>query len=204
MRTTIASGVLSTCLLGLSPNLLAAKESLVELARRLAPMPILVERQRELVPSPFDPLVSSADLIVHANIRFVRTYLSDDQSELFTDYAVTSRRVLYQRSLPQSRTLTVAPILLTVWGGRTMLEGVDVELRDKDAPRLGDNSEVVLFLREEGGGSYRLVSDVTGALGITAGTIDFRNSDQAYDERFRKMRGATVEQLDEEVRRLKP
>jgi hypothetical protein len=204
MRTNITKRVLLTCLLFWSPNLLAAKESLVDLARRLAPKPIVIERQRELIPSPFEPMVSSADLIVHATVRPIRTYLSEDQVELFTDYVVTPLRIMYERSLRPSKTPgAVAPIALTVWGGRTMLEGVEVELRDKDAPRLDDNSEVVLYLREDTGGSFRLVSEVTGALGVTAGKVNFLNREQAYDDRFREIKGLSVEQLDAEVRRLK-
>jgi len=194
----------ASCLI-LSPRVAEAKETLVELAKRLAPQPVLIEKQRELVPSAFEPMVSDADLIVHATVKPIRTYLSDDKFELFTDYAVTPLRTLYQRNVRSARVPgAAAPIVLTVWGGRTQIEGVEVELRDKDAPRLEDDSEVVLYLREQPNGFYRLVSDVTGALGVKAGKVTLLNNEHAYDTGFQGLSGLTIDQLDSEVgRRLK-
>jgi hypothetical protein len=204
MPVKILSGVLLLSLTALSPSMRAGKETLVDLARRLAPKPILIERMRELVPSPFEPMVASADLIVHATVRPTRTYLSADQYELFTDYAVTPLRVVYQRSLEPSRTPgSVAAIVVTVWGGRTTVEGVEVTLRDKNAPSFDENPGVLLFLREDGGERYRLVSEMTGALGVAAGRVHFLNEEHAYDDRFRELKGESLDQLDDRVRRLK-
>ena len=83
------------------------------------------------------------------------------------------------------------------------IEGVDVVLRDLNAPELGDRVEAALFLKENGPGRYRLVSDVTAALGVTAGRIRFLNADEAYDERFKSIRGSTIDQVQREMDRLK-
>jgi hypothetical protein len=202
-RKSVYSSVV-TALLVSTGNPAAAKETLVELARRLAPMPILIERQRELVSSPFEPLVAEADLIVHATVTPIRTYLSADQREVFTDYAVSPIRMLFKRNVDASATPgVVASIVMTAWGGRMTVEGVEVVLRDRNAPQLGDRVEAALFLKEDAPGRYRLVSDVTGALGVTAGRIRFLNADEAYDERFKSIRDSTIDQVQREVERLK-
>jgi hypothetical protein len=192
------------CALALASTsaVLEAKETLDQLATRLA-KPIFIERQRELTPAPFQPTVVDADLIVHATVKPIRTYISDDRFELFTEFAVTPLRVLYQRTTPSSNVPAPAtPIVFTVWGGRTLVAGVEVELRDKDAARLEDGSEVVLYLRQDGR-SYRLVSEVAGILGVKGGRVDFLNSDYAYDSDFRRLRGASIDRLQDEVRLLK-
>ena len=47
---------------------------------------MFVERTREVVPTTLEAVIPSADLIVYGRVAPVRTYLSDDQRELFTDY----------------------------------------------------------------------------------------------------------------------
>lgn len=184
----------------------AGKETLVELARRSAPAPVLIERMREIVPASFGPMVSRADLIVRGTVKPMRTYLSGDLYGLLTDYLVTPSRTLYQRSVNTSaRPGTTEPIMFTTWGGRTALEGVEVVLRDRDAAELEPGAEVILYLVEESRtrGRYRLASELTGAMGVVGGRIQLLGKPAAYDERFRRFSGVTVEEVEREVRLLK-
>lgn len=202
LKRTLAGLVLAAVVS--SPGILAAKETLIELAKRLAPTPIFIEKQRELIPSSLESTVAGADLIVHGTVTRANTYLSTDQYELFTDYVITPIRFIFQRSvMPTQRPGLPEPIVVTLWGGRTTLEGVDVTLQDKDAPRLETGAEVVLCLRADPSGRYRLVSDITGAIGVIANRLVFLNNEHAYDDAFLELKGASVDQLDRRVQRLK-
>ena len=79
------------------------------------------------------------------------------------------------------------------------IEGVEVVLRDRNAPELNGRMEAALFLKADGPGRYRLVSDLTGALGVTAGRIQFLNAAEAYDERFKLIQGSTLDQVQRDV-----
>jgi hypothetical protein len=180
-----------------------AGPTLVELARRTSPNPVLIERMRELVPVPIELIISRADLIVHGTVTPLRTYLSDDQREVFTEYQVTPARTLFQRSVPQARAPgAAAPVVLTIWGGRTVLEGVEVVLKDRDAPVFEAASEYVLFMTENEArpGAFRLVTDVAGVLGVVDGRVQMLSKDNAYGPSLRALQGLTVDQLDVEVR----
>lgn len=183
-----------------------ASETLVELARRTRPNPVLIERMRELVPAQFEPMVSKADLIVYGTVKRLNTYLSEDQRQLFTDYVVTPVRVMFQKTAPRANTPgTAQPIVFTVWGGRTSIEGVEVILRDKNAPSFDTASQFVLYLieNETRRGTFRLAEDVTGVVGVAGGRIQLLSKDDAYGSTFRRLEGSTVDQLDVEIRRLK-
>src|SRR5947208_15967483 len=89
---------------------------------RMKPGPYVVSRVREVDPLPFEHVVRDADLIVHCSLKKIRTYLSDTQMELFTDYQVIPFTVIAQRQLRASqRPGTQMPIVVRQWGGETTI-----------------------------------------------------------------------------------
>jgi hypothetical protein len=157
---------------------------------------------RELIPARLDEVSARADLIVYGVVELVRTYLSEDGRELLTDYRVTPRRVLRQRSVEATeRPGMPAPIVVTRWGGRMEIEGTEVVLRDYEAPPFEESSEYLLYLTESpmSDGTYVLASEVTGVLSVVDGQVRLPAQDQAYGEGFDRMRGASVDTLETEV-----
>jgi hypothetical protein len=178
-----------------------ASETLPQLARRSAPKPVLIERMRELLPEPFEQVVAGADLIVHGTAMPVRTYLSEDENSLFTDYLISPLRVMFQKSPTVSAIPGVAkPIIVKRWGGKTVINGVDVSETDRDAPAFDAGIELVLCLAlDVKDGTYHMVSDVSGTFAVKNGTI----VPLVNDAKFDRFKGTTIEQLAAEVQLLR-
>ena len=179
----------------------AARLTLPELASRSAPKPVHIQRMRELKLEPFEDIVARAELILHARVNPITTYLSDDQYDLYTDYLVSPLRVLFQKRLIVSPTPgLVQPIVITRWGGDMVINSVQVKLTDRDAPRFDPENEVIVCLiRDAGKDKYRLVSEISGSFRLTNGVVEPFVSFTSY-QRFK---GMTIESLEAEVRRMK-
>jgi hypothetical protein len=190
------------CALSAIATAQADQLTLPQMARRSAPRPVYIERGRELVPVALEEIVATADLIVHGTVAPVSAYLSDDEKELYTDYAVTPLRVILQRGAVTSQAPELPrPIIVKHWGGHTVIEGVDVSLVDTDLPPFANGAEVVLVLKSHMDGKYRISKEVAGVLGVSAGRIATPVSLALRAERFT---GLTIAQFESEVRRLRP
>jgi hypothetical protein len=168
--------------------------TLPEIARLRAPGPVFSERINESVPSRFEPLVA---------------VLSKDQQSLFTEYLVSPIRVIFQKT-PQSGRVPglPAPIIVTRWGGSTVIEGVHVTVRDREAPSLDETPEFVLYLAADDAtkGMYHFVNQLIGAMGVLNGRVQLVAKDDlhANDDGFKQIRaGVTVDELESMVRDIK-
>jgi hypothetical protein len=131
--------------------LIAACATVVALAQRPT-IPQMIERFRPNVPSwpprvrelalvSFEELVSGADVIARATLSLRDTYLSNDETELFTEYDI--------RILSTIATRTVKPgqqMILRQFGGDKIISGVDVRMSDANFPLLPSGQPLLLFL----------------------------------------------------------
>lgn len=178
----------------------AARLTLPELAKLNAPNPVLIERMRELLPEPFDQIVKGADVIVRGTVTPVRTYLSEDQYEVYTDYQLTPVHVVFQKASVGTAApgIISEPITIARWGGTLTIDGVQVTLSDRDAPSFEATADMVVFLAYDGlRRRYRLVSEVAGAFRSQNGVIE----PLVKHERYQRFRGMTFERFETEVRR---
>lgn len=168
-----------------------------------APEPVLLTRIRELVPVTFEETIENADLVVHGTVAPMRTYLSDDQKELYTDYAITPLRVVFQRHVVGSQVPGVAqPIVVKRWGGRMVIDGVQVTVEDMNLASFENGAELVLILRSSEDGKYRIAKEIAGVLGVRGGLISPTIRSVLKSE---QLMGMTVAQFEAEVvRRLRP
>jgi hypothetical protein len=199
--------LITTCVMTVAES--ATILTLPEIARLRAPGPVFSERINESVPSRFEPLVADADLIVHGTVKPIRTVLSKDQQSLFTEYLVSPIRVIFQKT-PQSGRVPglPAPIIVTRWGGSTVIEGVHVTVRDREAPSLDETPEFVLYLAADDAtkGMYHFVNQLIGAMGVLNGRVQLVAKDDlhANDDGFKQIRaGVTVDELESMVRDIK-
>jgi hypothetical protein len=200
----LMAAVCASCLLA-TVAISGANETLVELARRNAPDPVIIERTYEIVPTPFERIAQGASLIVHGTIMPIRTYFSDDQMSIYTDYLVTPLRVIFESSVSQGTATpgVPQPIVMTRWGGTMTIEGVQVILNDRHAQPLESTPELVLALVKTQNGKYQLVSDLTGTFGVRNGSIELLGFDTQFDIHARFM-GMGIGQFESEMKRLKP
>jgi hypothetical protein len=199
-RRTIATVVFLSFGVGVA----AAQLTLPDLAKLRGPKPVSRSRTRELVPPPFEEIVAKADLIVHGRAVATKTYLSDDQMHLYTDYLITPVRVLLQRTVMSTPVpgATPPPIIVRQFGGEMMIDGVTVSDQDDEQPPLQSGAEVLLILvYNKADGKYRLPEDIAGAFSVNGSQIAPLMRPPVKYERFS---GMSLLQLTSEVSRLRP
>lgn len=99
------------------------------------------------------PLIIQSDLVIVGEVVAERARLSDDGTQVLTDYTVVVRELL-ARPEPE-RVAAVAPgqrIVVTKPGGQMQVEGVAVSVEALDFPRLEWLVPYVFFLKQAGGG----------------------------------------------------
>jgi hypothetical protein len=158
-----------------SPAAQSPQLTIPEVLAQIAPEPMWRTRTAELVPPLLPDLVENADLVVHATVTPLRTYMPPDQLELYTDYAVKPIRTFKQRIVPPTqRPGEVPAIVLKKWGGKTTLNGVSVTFQDLDMPEFIPGEELVLLLSyDESDGKYTLTKSA-GAFSVRNGLIEAR------------------------------
>jgi len=163
-----------------------------ELIRLRAPAPFYQSRVRELLPPEIREVTSQAELIVLGRVDSSAAYLSDDQEDLYTDYTVTPLRVIRQSIVATSRTPgAVTPIRVKRWGGRTVIDGVNVTFEDQDLRFFERGDELLLFLRRDSEeGKYQLLG--LAAFEVTDNTIQ----PLVRHPRHEQFRGWTLDQLE--------
>jgi hypothetical protein len=123
-----------------------------QMANVNAPKPLHIERSREFVPLALEAVVS--------------------KRELYTDYLVTRHQVIVQRRLPASPAFgTIPQIVAKRWGGHTSLGGVSASVEDAKLRPFSSGEELVLFLRADKDGKYRIVEEVAGAVHVASGQV---------------------------------
>jgi hypothetical protein len=137
---------------------------LVELHR---PEPVHLSRVREVMPPDLDELARRATLVVRGHVQRIRTYLSEDQRTIYTDYQVESVRLISSRSPLLGADPGRMPIVFTVWGGETMVNGVRVVMDDLNMIPLEDGADTIVFLRPRAtGDALELVSEIAAIFSV--------------------------------------
>lgn len=163
-----------------------------------APQPLVRIRTRELPSVSIKDVAPRVDLVVDGTVAPMGTYMSPDQKDLYTDYLVTPIRVIFQGQVVTSPSPGVArPIVVTRWGGRTLVDGVVVDMEDSDVRPLQSGEEVVLLLtRDQSTSKYHLVSDIIGGFSVRQGQLE----PLARHRSAEQFRGASIAQLESELR----
>jgi hypothetical protein len=158
-----------------------------------------MSRGTEMVTRPFEELVGSSDLVLQASVAPLRTYLSDDQYDVFTDFLVTPLTVLLQRTPDTSAVPGDArSIVVRQYGGRMVLDGVQITAVNRDAVPFDTTPTVVLFLKRAQTGGYELVHERLGVFRVRDGQLEPPTTAGDYS----RFRGMSIGQLDAEIRQL--
>ncbi len=134
--------------------------------------PLYIERINDHIVLPLRDMVQRSDLILQALVRPRRTYLSDNQSWLYTEFEATPIRILAQPRprVPQQQP-GPSPILIEQSGGSAVFNGVEVIVRDSEFHLLPTGEPLVLFLTyDEKNDRYRLLGSAS-AFAVRASRI---------------------------------
>jgi len=116
---------------------------------------------------PFEMMVRDADLIVACPLSVGRTYLSNDEREMYTEYVAAPTKIFAQRHSTAKSTPGPNPILIKHWGGRTEIEGVEVIAEEGVLRLLPTDVPLILFLLYDGATNrYRVYAHSIGAVAV--------------------------------------
>lgn len=143
-----AVGVPATIAAQLNLREMARERAIREPGSRIAAPP---SPPGHFEPRTIEELTRDADVVVRARLRRPHSYLAgENESLMFTDYAIEEPTVLagaleaYVTRTPGAAT---PPLLLTVWGGDLMIDGIRIEGHDSTFDKPQDGAVHLLFLR---------------------------------------------------------
>jgi hypothetical protein len=150
----LRSAVCSLMIAGLVVSSETAPQSLHEAAKRYAerypgqPM-LLPGPVGDTPPKTVAELTRGAEVVFHARVAKLETYLGKDGRRVLTDYAIQDQVLLAGRTAGAvARALdTSKPLVVTVIGGDQTIEGVEVHAHSSDSASIVDGGEYILFLR---------------------------------------------------------
>jgi hypothetical protein len=98
-------------------------------------------------PPSIDAILSDTDTILRATVGEPRSYLSNDQRQVYTDYSLQNPIVVYQQEVVRSNQPGVVPTMtVTVLGGTVDVNGLRYTLKIQALPPLTVGSEYLLLL----------------------------------------------------------
>ena len=115
-----------------------------------------------------DEVLAQADTVVRGVVGQPRSYMSDDQRDVYTDYPVLNPIILYQAQMVTSPTPgVVSAVIVTLLGGTVTVNGLAFIVRVDGLPSLQPGAEG-LFLLKRDGDKYRIAGTIYGAFRIVS------------------------------------
>jgi hypothetical protein len=149
-------------------------QTIPELARQKPANPVVRGRLVDIWPATLEELTTSADLVLDATLTKLKSYFTQDEEEILTDYAIGPTRIfLGQVSPVRAIPGTTNPLLLSFYGGEMTIEGFTVSVVDYAIPAPKNGGRYLLFLRRFGtegryqlnrGGAFEIVDQDLKAL----------------------------------------
>ncbi len=127
---------------------------------------ILPAPPRDYPRKTIEELAREADVVLMASLARVRSYLSSDESAILTDYSILEPSVVagHLPVIASSSQGTSVPLILTDWGGETIVEGVRVRGTDYNREPINDGARYLLFLMRSRGGEPGQYEIYNGAI----------------------------------------
>jgi hypothetical protein len=172
---------------------------------RMKPGPYVTSRVSEVSPTPFPEMVRQCDAIVHGTLKKIRTYLSPDEMELYTDYEITPLAVIARGSLPVlNKPGPQHPIVLRQWGGETTINGVPVKMYDENFPLLPTDTPLLLFLNHDAQTDrYEIFGEITGAFELEGGRRLVHLLSPSVGPSYAHLKGADIADAIREIHGLR-
>ena len=125
------------------------------------------------VAAPLSKTLSQVTLIVKGTVASARSYLSDDQTNVFTDYVIENTLIAFRSEPPPpvTRPGLPPPFVVTLSGGRIEIAGKTFIHSDGALPALVPGTEVVLLLERDAAGKYRPIHGFLGAFQVAKGRL---------------------------------
>lgn len=168
--------------------------------------PVSIPVVRDLVPIPLDKLADDADLIVVGRLVRAKSYMTSDQTDVYTDYDLHSDRVIVDRGAVIATASTpgrIPPLSVTVFGGELSVNGTPVRVSDTSLKQWREGARLLMFLsKTKEPNRFRLYGGSAGLFEIDS--IGRVTSLLNHPYRDNDVRGRTIEQLTQFVIKRPP
>jgi hypothetical protein len=146
-----------------------------------------------------DRILLKTDLVVSGVIGESRSYLSDDQMDVRTDYEILAPVILYESVAIPAGQLPTRPVTVTMLGGVITINGLTYTSTHRALPRLESGTEALFLLRQIGsrffiGGAYY------GVFGMLGGKLMPLSTKQGFAQELYDL--PVAQATDEIVRRV--
>jgi hypothetical protein len=156
---------------------------------------------------PFSEFLRQTDLLVAGTVGESRSYLSDDERDVYTDRAIEAVRVYYRRPIAAPAAMLARPgvvlerpIAITELGGTIVVSGTSFtqDERTKAPLTLGMRG---LFLLRQKGERYWLVTPTLGAFAIENDRLRPLATREDYAREYRNVpAGASIQAMLDIIR----
>lgn len=101
------------------------------------------------LPKSIEELTKEADVVIEGKLSTHRSYLSPNADRVLTDYRILHPRVVSGHLTSASRPApgAGAPLVLTVYGGEAVIEGIRIRATDNNREAIKEGGHYLLFLR---------------------------------------------------------
>ena len=116
----------------------------------------------DYVPKTIEELTREADIVIHARLMRLKSYVGADGRNVLSDFAIRDHLLLAAQSSEAAAAVqgnVTAPLIVTVDGGEVIIDGVHVQSYDANRRSITDGGEYLVFLkkaRQPGAGRYEL------------------------------------------------
>jgi hypothetical protein len=140
--------VMSMLVLGFTIDQASAQSlTIPQMIERAKPNPLEISKSVEWALPEFDVAVRDADLIVQGTLTKLRTYLSEDQKTLFTDYQLAPEKHIASRvPLELGKPGPAPAYVIRDWGGDTVIDGIKVSVNTHGELPMPTGRPVLVFL----------------------------------------------------------
>jgi hypothetical protein len=147
------------------PSLEAGAQPLNELAkahsRKYPGTPLIqVGPPGDYLPKTIEELTREAEIVIHARLVRLKSYVGADGERVLSDFAIRGNVMLAARTADAAAAVQggiTGTLIVTVFGGEVMIEGVEVQSSSGGSAAITDGGEYLLFLkkaRRPGAGRY--------------------------------------------------
>jgi hypothetical protein len=142
-------------------------------------------------PPSVESVLRKTDLIVQGFIGTSKAYLSNDQTDVYTEYSIERFTVLYPSSAAPvgSRPGQPTSITFTQPGGIVTINGLTFSVSHKELPPLTPGIECVFLLRREGA-TYRIVGTYYGIFGLDGESLSPMAKTGGFADSLRRLKAA--------------
>lgn len=142
---------------------------LVDLRR---PEPVEISKTAEMVEKTLDEVITASEVVIEGIVTLTRTYLSDDECTIMTEYAVAVTEII--RGVLPKPSNPGAPFVVTTEGGDVTIKGTRASVRYAQLLPFRSGQHLILLLSrsvQNAKSTYTITEEFWGAFDVSDGRV---------------------------------